>query len=123
MTDSAHTASAPSWLARLKGWFESEDARRLREQSIRTAEELSREVGRAFTEHPATANETYIQHLKFAGMFGLRFIYAGVATVIHAVFPFMFMTAGSKQLATINRILAERQAGISNPNDDRGCGI
>ena len=56
---------------------------------------------RAFTHHPASVNETYGQHLCVASWFGTKMVGAGLACLIHAVFPFLFVNTGS---ATINRL-------------------
>jgi phosphate/sulfate permease len=49
-----------------------------------------------FTEHPASVGETYFQHLETASSFGSRMIVAGMACMLHGVFPFLFVTTGSK---------------------------
>ncbi len=56
---------------------------------------------RLFTEHPASVDETYGQHLSVAGWYGAKMLGAGFACLIHAVFPFLFVRTGS---ATINRL-------------------
>lgn len=49
-----------------------------------------------FTAHPASVGETYLQHLRFALRFGARMMAGGLAAVIHAVFPFCFVTTASR---------------------------
>lgn len=56
---------------------------------------------RAFTEHPASVDESYGQHLGVAGWYGMKMVGAGLACLVHAVFPFLFVSTGS---ATINRL-------------------
>ena len=56
---------------------------------------------RAFTDHPASVDESYGQHLRVAGWYGARMVGAGLACLVHAVFPFAFVRTGS---ATINRL-------------------
>ena len=49
----------------------------------------------AFTEHPRSVNESYLEHLRFALAFGAKMALGGAAAMIHAVFPFLFeSTAG-----------------------------
>ena len=56
---------------------------------------------RAFTEHPASVDESYGQHLGVASWYGTKMVGAGLACLVHAVFPFLFVHTGS---ATINRL-------------------
>jgi hypothetical protein len=52
--------------------------------------------GRLFLEHPRSVDESYFEHLLFAGGFALRLIGAGVAALIHALVPCLFeKTAGN----------------------------
>ena len=48
-----------------------------------------------FSEHPRSVNETYGEHFGFALRFGAKMTLGGLAAMIHAVFPFLFVaTAG-----------------------------
>ena len=48
-----------------------------------------------FSEHPRSVNETYGEHFGFALQFGAKMTLGGLAAMIHAVFPFLFVaTAG-----------------------------
>lgn len=53
-------------------------------------------IMRAFSEHPQSVDETYLQHMLFAGGFSYRLFLAGVAAMIHAVFPFLFEKTASR---------------------------
>ena len=55
----------------------------------------------AFTDHPASVNETYFQHMGMAFGFGSRMLIAGLACLMHGLFPFLFVRTGSK---TINEL-------------------
>ncbi len=57
---------------------------------------------RAFTEHPASVGETYTEHMARATCFGLRMIGAGIACLVHALLPFMFVRTGSAAIAELN---------------------
>ena len=49
-----------------------------------------------FTAHPNSVNETYSEHFAFALRFGFKMTFGGIAALIHAIFPFLFVaTAGS----------------------------
>lgn len=49
-----------------------------------------------FTQHPASVNQSYFSHLRFALTFGFQMIYGGIACMIHAIFPFLFKSTGSR---------------------------
>jgi hypothetical protein len=51
--------------------------------------------GRLFLDHPRSVDESYFEHLLFAGGFAFRLIGAGFAALIHALVPCLFeKTAG-----------------------------
>jgi|TARA_B110000908_G_scaffold75476_1_gene90884 hypothetical protein len=52
--------------------------------------------GRLFLDHPRSVDESYFEHLLFAGGFAVRLIGAGLAALIHALIPCLFeKTAGN----------------------------
>lgn len=55
-----------------------------------------------FTEHPASVGETYGEHLLVAGGFGLRMILGGIACLVHALLPFLFVKTGSAQISELH---------------------
>lgn len=56
-------------------------------------------ISRAFTAHPASVDESYSEHARFALGFAVRLFGASCAALIHAVFPFLFeKTAGRMTL-------------------------
>ena len=57
---------------------------------------------RAFTEHPASVDETYTEHMGRAACFGFRMIGAGIACLVHAVLPFLFVRTGSAAISELN---------------------
>jgi hypothetical protein len=57
---------------------------------------------RAFSEHPASVGETYTEHMGRAACFGGRMITAGVACLVHALLPFLFVHTGSRTIAELN---------------------
>jgi hypothetical protein len=73
---------------------------------------------RAFTEHPASVGESYTQHCVCAAGFGARMVLAGIACMIHAVLPFMFVRTGSRAIAELNErmVVNRRSASSSLPN-------
>jgi hypothetical protein len=55
-----------------------------------------------FTEHPATVGETYFGHLWRASTFGVRMLIAGVACILHGLFPFLCVTTGSDAMKSLH---------------------
>ena len=49
-----------------------------------------------FTAHPNSVNETYWQHFAFALKFGFKMTLGGLVTLLHAIFPFMFVTTAGR---------------------------
>lgn len=64
---------------------------------------------RLFTDHPASVNETYGQHLVAASCFGWRMVFAGLACLIHGLLPFLFISTGSNTIRALHeRMVANR---------------
>ena len=62
-----------------------------------------------FTDHPASVDETYGEHLAVASSFGLRMVLGGLACMIHGLLPFLFVKTGSQQIGTLHdRMIAGR---------------
>ena len=57
-----------------------------------------------FTAHPNSVGESYWQHFMTAGSFGVSLIAAGLACLVHGIFPFLCKTTGSRAV----RSLADR---------------
>lgn len=55
-----------------------------------------------FTEHPRSVNETYFEHMGVATSFGRRMIFAGLACLVHGLFPFLFTKTGSRAITTLH---------------------
>lgn len=61
-------------------------------------------IQRLFLDHPASVDETYLEHARFASGFAFWLIVAGLAASVHAVLPF----ACEKTASTIIRRLHAR---------------
>ena len=61
-----------------------------------------------FTRHPNEVGETYGEHFAAASSFGLRMIGGGLACIVHAVFPFLFVRTGSKTMDALHRRMNRR---------------
>lgn len=64
---------------------------------------------RLFIDHPRSVGESYGQHATFAMGLGLRMIMAGLACVMHGLFPFLFVKTGSRCIRELNNCLQDRQ--------------
>ena len=65
---------------------------------------------RAFTDHPASVGESYFEHMARAACFGVRMIGAGIACLVHALLPFLFVRTGSAAIAELNdRMVVNRR--------------
>lgn len=51
-----------------------------------------------FTDHPASVNETYFGHMRFALTFSAWLAIAAGAALIHAILPFLCQTTASRIL-------------------------
>lgn len=56
-----------------------------------------------FTAHPASVGESYGEHLVVAGRFGGRLILAGLACLVHGLFPFLFVRTGSRAVSELHQ--------------------
>jgi hypothetical protein len=55
-----------------------------------------------FTRHPSTVGETYGGHLVFASGVGGRMMLAGMACMLHGIFPFLFERTGSRAIQDLH---------------------
>jgi nucleoside diphosphate kinase len=60
------------------------------------------QIIKMFTAHPETVGESYGEHLGRAAVFGARMVLAGLACMLHAVLPFMFVRTGSRCISELH---------------------
>jgi hypothetical protein len=64
---------------------------------------------RAFTDHPETVGETYLQHMGSAWGFAGTMFVGAAACLLHGIFPFAFQKAGSRRIVELHqRMVANR---------------
>jgi hypothetical protein len=69
-----------------------------------------RTLHQLFTEHPATVDETYLQHLGQALGFSAAMLLGGLACLVHAFLPFLFLTRGSDTIRVLHdRMVTNRR--------------
>jgi hypothetical protein len=62
-----------------------------------------------FVAHPRSVGESYAHHARFAGLTGLRMVFAGLACVVHGLFPFLFVRTASTCIRELNDGITRRQ--------------
>jgi hypothetical protein len=76
----------------------------------------------SFTEHPASVGETYSEHFRSASRFSGSMIVGGIACLVHAIFPFLFMSTGSSTIRKLyDRMVTNRAR--PTPGESRDPGI
>jgi len=60
--------------------------------------------------HLREAGESYVQHLRFAVGVGLMLMAAGLACIIHGIFPGFCTRTASRTVDELRRLFAERSA-------------
>lgn len=61
-----------------------------------------------FRDHPSDINESYLEHLGKAFLFGVRLIVIGFACITHAFLPFLFVDTASRHIEKLNEELNAR---------------
>ena len=63
-----------------------------------------------FTEHPASVDETYTEHMVTATTFSVQLLFGGIVCFIHAFLPFLFVKTGSSIIEGLNdRMVVNRR--------------
>lgn len=63
-----------------------------------------------FTDHPASVDETYSEHLAAAASFGVHMLLGSMVCFIHALLPFLFVKTGSRIITQLHdRMVAHRR--------------
>lgn len=60
---------------------------------------------KAFLNHPATVNETYGEHFFQAMRFSLKLLSGGIACLVHAFVPCLFISTARNTVIRLNDIL------------------
>jgi hypothetical protein len=70
-------------------------------------------IDRYFLAHPRSVGESYREHARTAGRFGLLMIAGGAACVVHAVFPALFPRTASDAVKRLYAQMKARQPAFS----------
>lgn len=74
-------------------------------------------MNRLFTEHPQSVGESYIEHMGVAFGFGWRMVLAGLACLVHALLPFLFVKTGSRTIDQLHDRMVTSRVGKPAPAD------
>ena len=67
---------------------------------------------RLFLDHPASLDETYLEHQVVALSFAFRLMGASLACAVHALVPALFVATGSRAIANLNQqLVVSRRRG------------
>ncbi|MBV6632728.1 MAG: hypothetical protein KI792_06815 [Alphaproteobacteria bacterium] len=69
---------------------------------------MSSALHRIFFEHPGSVDETYFEHMRFAGWFASRLFLAGGAALIHAIIPCLFEKTASQLICQMHDRITNR---------------
>ncbi len=67
----------------------------------------------SFTDHPASVGESYGEHFRSACGFSASMICGGLACLVHAIFPFLFVTTGSSAVRKLYENMVIKRVRIS----------
>lgn len=73
-----------------------------------TANGPRRHITAVFLDHPASVNETYLEHMRFALGFAFWLCVAAIAALIHAVIPALFESTASRILKRLHARIMNR---------------
>ncbi|MFN3144319.1 MAG: DUF6356 family protein [Paracoccaceae bacterium] len=69
---------------------------------------MTRTFQRIFVNHPQSVDETYFEHMRFAGWFASRLLLAGGAALVHAVIPCLFEKTASSMIREMHARISTR---------------
>ena len=69
---------------------------------------MTRLFSRVFVDHPRTVDESYFQHMRFAGWFASRLSLAAGAAAVHAVVPCLFEKTAGRMIGEMHARLTDR---------------
>jgi hypothetical protein len=76
-------------------------------------------IKRLFQDHPASVNETYLEHMGVAGGFGWSLLKASCACFVHALVPGLCERTGSRIITSLHeRMVTSRSRKPAATRDD-----
>ena len=71
----------------------------------------------SFTAHPASVDESYLQHLAAACGFGGRMLLGALACFVHGFFPWLCLTRGSDTIRGLHHRMVTHR--VARPGPDK----
>ena len=68
-----------------------------------------------FTDHPASVNETYLQHMGSAFGFGGSMLVGAFACVVHGLFPWLCLKRGSDTIRALHHRMVTHRVVRPDP--------
>lgn len=78
----------------------------------------SNPLHKLFLEHPRTVGESYWEHGRVAGKFGLEMVTGGIACLVHAAVPGLFAKTASDCVKRLYAQMRSRQPGLAGRRMD-----
>ncbi len=75
-------------------------------------------IDRLFRNHPASVNETYLEHMAVAGSFGWALLQASCACFLHALVPGLCERTGSRIITRLHMRMVTNRVAKAAPEDD-----
>ena len=69
---------------------------------------MTNQIARLFTAHPQSVDETYFEHLVFAGRFSGKLFLAAFCALAHAILPFTFEKTASRMINEMHHRMHNR---------------
>jgi hypothetical protein len=66
-------------------------------------------IAKLFTAHPQSIGETYAQHARTALSFGWRMVIGGLACIVHAMVPGLFVKTASRTVVQLDAEMRGRK--------------
>ncbi len=85
----------------------------LSDQDLPPNRSLLNRASRAFSEHPASVGESYVEHFAVASGFGWALLKASAACFVHAVLPCAFERTGSLAITELQEQMVSKRARSS----------
>jgi hypothetical protein len=76
---------------------------------------MKKNIQAYFFDHPESVGESYLQHLSKASRFAARLAWAGLACLLHGLFPFLFVKTGSRIITQLHDSMVIHRSQVAEP--------
>ncbi len=67
----------------------------------------------SLSEHPATVGESYFEHMRQSSGFGVAMLAGGLACLVHALLPFLFLRTGSTIITKLHQRMVVNRSRVA----------